>query len=589
MASRPTSGKMPEEEKTTKATITACALCRKCKLRCDGVRPTCETCRRLSHHCTYDTRKRRGPKKGYIQSLESRLRKPSLNYLDCPVNQVGKGDLTYFEHGLEQLETLLKAQEPSNQNHETGHHAPLPLQELPLHACLDCDATEVDDADQETNFFPESVTVEEEPHYLPDVGVGSDQPLPSRDDVDELYDVFFTSVHPAFPMIQRSHFLSNKDLVPKCLRYILWTLAASVTDKHEAQQDGFYQSARRHAQLDEMKESLGESSSTLAHCQTWILIATYEVKQMYFPKAWLSAGRAIRLAQMMQLHKLDRVHERDPITSHPKNWIELEERRRTFWMAFCLDRYTSILAGWPMTIDEHDVSTNLPSSQEAFEESKPMHTGSLHQAMEPGQSETLQPFGGVILTAALFGRIFHHLHRQNPDDDEDDGSGLNGGFWVRHRAIEAILLNTALCLPDHLRLPTGLREPNVVFLNLSLHTLAICLHQTAIFKANKQQLPVHISSESKVRCVTAAVEIAALMRMVSHMNLATTSPFLSFCVYVAARVFVQYRKTRLKDQQMESSLQFLLQIIKALGRKSPLTKSLLVQLDLDEKSSGGVV
>jgi hypothetical protein len=64
------------------------------------------------------------------------------------------------------------------------------------------------------------------------------------------------------------------------------------------------------------------------------------------------------------------------------------------------------------------------------------------------------------------------------------------------------------------------------------------------------------------------------------------SPFLSFCIYVAARVFVQYRKTRPKDQQMDSSLQFLLHTMKALRRKSPLTQSLLTQLDLDIE--GGV-
>jgi hypothetical protein len=64
------------------------------------------------------------------------------------------------------------------------------------------------------------------------------------------------------------------------------------------------------------------------------------------------------------------------------------------------------------------------------------------------------------------------------------------------------------------------------------------------------------------------------------------NPFISFCVYVAARVFVQYLKTRPKDQQMSSSLQFLLQAMHALRRKNPLTESFLVQLDLDLESAG---
>jgi hypothetical protein len=64
------------------------------------------------------------------------------------------------------------------------------------------------------------------------------------------------------------------------------------------------------------------------------------------------------------------------------------------------------------------------------------------------------------------------------------------------------------------------------------------------------------------------------------------NPFISFTVYVAARVFVQYLKTRPKDQQMNSSLQFLLQAMQALRRKNPLTESFLVQLDLDLESAG---
>jgi hypothetical protein len=53
----------------------ACILCRKRKLRCDGARPKCGTCGRLSHECGYDeVRKKSGPKRGYVKLLEARLR-----------------------------------------------------------------------------------------------------------------------------------------------------------------------------------------------------------------------------------------------------------------------------------------------------------------------------------------------------------------------------------------------------------------------------------------------------------------------------------------------------------------------------------
>jgi hypothetical protein len=166
------------------------------------------------------------------------------------------------------------------------------------------------------------------------------------------------------------------------------------------------------------------------------------------------------------------------------------------------------------------IMTNLPASEEAFEKSRQMTTGSLDQMLNPNGVVNLQALGGIVLTAAMFGRNLLHLHRPMPDDNDDD---INGGFWNRHRNIERILLQTSLSLPDHLRLPSGTTDPNVVFTNMCIHTSAICLHQAAIFKADKYRLPASISNESKIRCVTAAAEIASIMRMISHMDLGSVS------------------------------------------------------------------
>jgi hypothetical protein len=59
------------------------------------------------------------------------------------------------------------------------------------------------------------------------------------------------------------------------------------------------------------------------------------------------------------------------------------------------------------------------------------------------------------------------------------------------------------------------------------------------------------------------------------------NPFISFCLYVAARVFVQYLKSKPEDGQTADSLRFLLSAMNALKRKNPLTESFLVQLDVD--------
>jgi len=189
-------------------------------------------------------------------------------------------------------------------------------------------------------------------------------------------------------------------------------------------------------------------------------------------------------------------------------------------MAFAEDRYASIGTGWPMMVDERDIMTNLPCSDEAFDMSRPEQTMSLQESMSPAGAGKLSPMGDIVLMACLFGRNLIHLHRPDADDRDHD---LNGEFWKRHRGMDNILLNTSLCLPSHLKLPAGLQNSNIVFTNMCIHTSTICLHQAAIFKADKNHMPAAVSAESKVRCITAANEIASIMRMVSHMDLSTVS------------------------------------------------------------------
>ncbi|KAM0723098.1 hypothetical protein Q7P37_001298 [Cladosporium fusiforme] len=557
----------------------ACVLCRKRKLKCDGVKPSCGTCNRLQHDCSYDeVRRKSGPKRGYVKALEARLA---------------------------QVETLLKGQdEPSGENEAskgadksngmaTGaqqHNGSVPE--------LGGNITAGSNGSSAQAAFPQAalnltsngdVNMPQEDDFPWEmIGLGLEEPLPPQDAIDELTQAFFDKIHPSGPMIHRARFYAAMHLAPHarppiCLRYAMWANAAAVTEKYDGLQEHFYQRARKYIQQDEMRGH-GEGMITIAHAQTWVLLATYEFKMMFFPRAWMSAGRACRMTQMMGLHRLDGTGlEVKQCLPPPRDWTEREERRRTFWMSFCVDRYSSIGTGWPMVIEERDILTNLPVDEKSFEMSKPQKGISLGDALEPTGAQKISSFGAVVLLASLFGRNLTHLHRPGPNDNDDD---INGEFWKRHSQMDSILLHTALALPDSLRLPHGLNDPNIIFMNMNIHTSAICLHQAAIFKADKNRMPARISAESKVRCITAAAEIASIMRTISHLDLASMNPFISFCLYVAARVFVQYLKSRPKDNQIRTSLQFLLSAMHAIKRKNPLTESFLVQLDVDLEGAG---
>ena len=71
----------------------------------------------------------------------------------------------------------------------------------------------------------------------------------------------------------------------------------------------------------------------------------------------MSVSRATRLALMMGLNRMDGVGiDVKQCLAPPRDWTEREERRRAFWTAYCSDRFASVGTGWPMIVDERDVS-----------------------------------------------------------------------------------------------------------------------------------------------------------------------------------------------------------------------------------------
>ncbi|KXG50787.1 Transcription factor [Penicillium griseofulvum] len=559
----------------------ACVVCRRRKLRCDGRRPSCGTCSRLGHECSYDeVRKKSGPKRGYVKQLEARLA---------------------------QVETLLKGQDPEpiqrtspSRPLENAFTAPiadesiLDLPELSdlggIGGNMDNSFSSLAGAGQPSQMlYPSQPTTQGGGNPQWDlISLGLEEPLPSQDVIDELEALFFEKIYPTMPIIHRPRYFAALTLAPNmrppiCLRYIIWCNAASVSDKYFFLHSHFYQRARKYAELDEMK-GFGENIVSLAHCQTWIFIGTYEFRMIFFPRAWLSVGKAARLALMLGLNRLDGVGlDVKQSILPPRDWTEREERRRVFWAAFSTDRYSSVGTGWPILIDENDIRTNLPASEESFTKSKPQRTLHLNDIITGEGVATLAPFAYVVVLASLFGRNLVHIHRPQPQDNDHD---LNGEFWKRHRSHDNILLHISLSLPDHLRLPSGMSDVNVIFANMSIHTSTICLHQAAIFKAEKNKMPNQITTESKRRCLVAANQISSTMKMISHVDLTNLNPFMSFCLYIAARVFVQYLKSRPEDSSVQSSLQFLVSALNAMKNKNPLTESFLVQLDVDLDGTG---
>jgi hypothetical protein len=138
---------------------------------------------------------------------------------------------------------------------------------------------------------------------------------------------------------------------------MIWCHASLSSDRYYSFHGEFYQRARKYAELGETTESFRHEIVTLSHCQAWILLSIYELRMVSLPQAWVSVGKASSLSLATGLNQLDGPIQdfKMCIIPPPKDWVEREERRRVFWMAFCLDLYASIGTGRPMAIDETSV------------------------------------------------------------------------------------------------------------------------------------------------------------------------------------------------------------------------------------------
>ena len=148
------------------------------------------------------------------------------------------------------------------------------------------------------------------------------------------------------------------------LKYAMYAHGASYSVEHVNLRWSCYQKARSFMELTELEADDAKFMSIEA-LQASLLIALFELKCMFFARAWVSLGRAIRLAQMLRLHKMDQEDDLTvlgnlggPPDILPADWSEMEEKRRAFWVAFILDRFSNIGTDWSMMIDESEVSFN---------------------------------------------------------------------------------------------------------------------------------------------------------------------------------------------------------------------------------------
>jgi hypothetical protein len=394
-----------------------------------------------------------------------------------------------------------------------------------------------------------------------------------------------------------------------CLQYIVMASAAATSETYRHLSEPFYQRARVYAEADELKGP-GETITTVAHVQSWCLISAYECHvYAIFTRASTSLCRGVRIAQMLKLHQLD-AQAPEPLYAAlppPRNWIEAEERRRTWWVVFLADRFLTSTTGWPSLIDERHIRTNLPSNEESFSAGIPNNhptplSNGLHE-LEQGRGAQLSPIATRILAVNELLHALDHSANHSTASGTDDTQ--TGPYWRRHREIDTNLTTLTLLLPENLHLTRNPRSLDAILVHTCTNMATIQLHRTALALLRRHPPGDHLNNDtmiaqSEARLLSAARGVLAVFRSAGDGGVGTAirNPLLSFAAYMAASVFLEdcsraspspagaQDRNNDRRRQSEESLDFLAGILVFYGRGSSLVRANAFQLAADMKRSG---
>lgn len=375
----------------------ACHKCRSMKSKCDGKWPECSRCKGYGYDCVYMAGKRH------------QEAAPDSSSLDGAVQ--GHSDLREAIRQYEALLDLVVSKLPSPKYREDASTV-LARMKAADRALSNIDASLL------TTKLPTSVTGSDTISSRPQVGraerylgevsdvrffnlvkrvlqtqpgsTDPDQGVDSYEQVDDIAspnvmpgkvvelpspeaakvftDVYFSTVHLAFPFIPQSVFMrsldqarnssdeSSLDNTKLALIYVICAIGAYYTSLPGEQMGAdkshevYFLRALSLALPAGTDRSIHHVSLLLAQC--FYLLAVCRTDN-----CWATLGQTVRMAQSIGLH----VEQKDPKKLKGPGRLLVERRRRVWYCIYVLDRLVSLQLGRPPVIHEDYCDVPLPS------------------------------------------------------------------------------------------------------------------------------------------------------------------------------------------------------------------------------------
>ncbi|KAI1780609.1 fungal-specific transcription factor domain-containing protein [Hypoxylon cercidicola] len=331
-----------------------------------------------------------------------------------------------------------------------------------------------------------------------------------------LHASFFEVFYPILPFINPVRFQAElvqcSDSIPlQALSHAIAALGALASGELSGALEACYNQARTLLELCERQEN-GAALVDINTLQTYVLLAVYEFRQPNFARAWMTLGRAMRLAKIMGLDKKNpqpaaSLDQELFITLPPPTDIaQTEERRRTFWQIYILDTYAAMRTKSPPVFDGQ-VTVTLPCPCDLSSITEVNNMPSLQQVFDTSKNVPFSPFAGAIIVVYIYRRCFDHALTWFQESSYS--------FWDTHYTIDKAILQCRNSIIAHLLNTSSPASKDILalILRMNLAGLEIKLHELAITKAEKDKLPTALITEAVLRCQSAAMEIVEGIRI----------------------------------------------------------------------------
>nr|QNC49738.1 Hfaza1G [Hypoxylon fragiforme] len=542
----------------------ACEECRKKKLRCDRQRPQCGACANAQVPCEVnDRRVPRGPKKGSIGALRSRIvaleRRLSTSQVEESLMTEG------YEIGSTE-------NSPVRENSTTQfHHWEVPQEEQPSNTAIPLTWGPPETTPQSPLLFTD-ISV------LPAISTSYPSPKQSPTSLNDVFipdltkadliQLYFDRVHPIVPILNQPKtfkWMNDRNAMSdarQCLQHAMWTSATAFSSQFGGLQETLY--AKTRFMLDQL--DLSGSDSLLCHIehvQAWILITFYDFTRANYRRGWLSAGRVFRLIQFLKLYEIDSPKplglesEEDPVS--------LEERRRTFWVAYCLDRFISVSEGAPTTLNEEVVFTRLPCLDADFQRGLVPQECFLAEAMSSAELRPYAPLAECVILVTICSRALSHKHIYTI---ESLYSNIPLDFSSRHDWLDGMLTRRLNNLQLNYPSLTVAENPMIIFSYMLAHSAVIylCCIIEALSRNDQSQ---NLVWEFQERGHWAAQEIARLTKEHEHLGYYKAHSFMPLTIYLSASRLAKHldvRKGELDTKEVEEAEKSIHACIEALQK-----------------------